>query len=326
MLKRAMAVAGPEAIYEWQTICKWYRSEQSTPILFDAFTGEVTQWTTGIGATLVGKKRAVQHFCSLYRSMNRDDAKGLVATIQKRNLLADVDVAFRQVCCSYSERGGGPQGKTASARARKELFGLLWPGWDSISKPSSNPLTKSDYKYFSTILARSKSWAIIRAGLGPSALGLMPLSKIPDVFIERSPIPRLGVWIELVKKYNHRFMEISEIFAAKLLTNFIFADNIGPAEPTRLSRKRLKLERMSGPDIRSENLSWPTLFDDEDELVQTSGDDEVGPAQRGRQVGQSRLADQAWSTELLDVGLAGGPGMPAYGPISEGLEGWNAAQ
>jgi len=284
MLDTAMAVASPEALHEWQTICEKYRATQPADLI--ELSSEAPLYTS-TAVHVRDKRPKIQHFYFAFQAVNHGIANEYIAAIHHRLSLADLHDAYVAASEDVNHHSGELRGVVFRSSTKIELFGVLYPKWVEVRRPQHDKLTRAAFKRFSHTLTSGHRWSCVRQRLGRAALGLMPQKRISHTFIEQTlKIGQLHLWLDLVERCNPHYREIMEPFMAKLMDTI----PTHTAPVTRLSRKRLKLERMSLTEIRDEP-DWSGLFDDADELVQTSGDE----AQLEIQPSQLVIADFPWN-------------------------------
>jgi hypothetical protein len=275
MIRMAKAIAGPEAVEDWQGFMASWRDN-----------GLLTSRPTSSN-----KKVAPKHLQTLpIEIVDFYYAYDRVRTFE----IADSFKAITHRCRMvelwriYAKAESVPfhiylpleNGQRKQAQRKRFLFNTLHPELQGIEDVGKTPASKKQWGAFSDRLKHANRWHIIQQELGYGVLGLIPERVIPNRWVQKElGAAEFDVWIKAIKHFNPKCQAAAQNWTRTL------DQALGGRQP---SRRRRALEGVSPTTLKG-FTDTTMLFCDE---VGQSGDE-----MQGGEPPSSQLVTQSQSGE-----------------------------
>jgi hypothetical protein len=233
MVRKCLAVGGPEAFENWKVVLTHWRAAGSLSISQRPPPGSMSDLSGGhtVDSVLHG-------FRTAFLATGGVEATGILHDILYRHQLASLYGWYEDAGKILVDNQSvvRARGVGNSSVVKDRLFNVLYPnvGAEDDSYPKL-------WRHFTRQIEKGRRWWSIRTRLGPGVLALIPSAVVPHSYLERLGSAHFFVWMELIERYNKSAIEFGSLIASPVQDALE-----GRPPPTR----RLVLEEMEECDLR----------------------------------------------------------------------------
>lgn len=206
MVQKAAAVGSLEALVEAQIVYASWRKNGS-PFARTSPMSTLPPFapTTHARAPAIQDLTpATTAFVEAWEVAKEGQAQESLQAVLHRKRYMDVHDAYCAAEAVADEAVVGQQGVGRRSTAKVALFHAVYPQHTKIPNPRHDHTTKADYQRFGRMLDYCRRWVMLRDVLGPTRFMLMPVSKVPNTFIEQDlTVAQLHLWARLVLEFSH---------------------------------------------------------------------------------------------------------------------------
>ena len=202
LVYRASAIANGEAIENLKAVLAYWRKNHTMDLNRQTASSQslvtFTSTSQNINTALSGFRKAFFNLATI-------KATGILQDILYRHHLTYLYDCYRNAEALLDRMLSTirPRGVSDASFVKKQLFNALYPSTNIPSSSlidSSTPSAKQ-WRYFIKCLAKGYRWHYIRETLGSGILALIPISKLPNSFIERLSSAIFKAFLGLIARF-----------------------------------------------------------------------------------------------------------------------------
>lgn len=231
LIDMAMAIGNLAAVKGWQQIYKHWRHQGDLRLPMEDCQ-ESSASHGGMPSHLVNRRGELAIFYFAYHKVKQAKISQLLYAILYRVTLASLHDAYQNA--ELAVGGTSTPGVSYRSQAKQELFNVVYPGHETVAKPSANPSTKSLWTEYGHQLQKAQRWHYMRENLGMGVLGLILEKTVTNTWVERGLLnSEFYLWVSIVQHSNQLAIE-----AGRLLQDLM----VRAIQGKKIHRKKLALE------------------------------------------------------------------------------------